>query len=79
MRRTQSRQAELALPLTAEPRLAEIACRRCGRLGVTIVALGRDSRGAREAAWCGPDCARADGNPWFAGATPGASMVLASS
>jgi hypothetical protein len=35
-------------------------------MGVTILAFGRNDNGAIEAAFCGHDCARAEGWPWLA-------------
>ncbi len=68
MRRTQAGQTEF---LFDQPRtLAGTPCHRCGVMGVTIVAMGRNSNGAIEAAWCGHEHARLDGWPWLVGETP---------
>lgn len=65
MRRTQAKLCEFSLDLAADPCLADQPCRRCGMLGATIVALGRNDAGAIDLAWCSPLCAGADGNPLF--------------
>lgn len=65
MRRTQAKQCELPLPVHADPSLADLPCRVCGALGVTVIALGTNGSGAVEKLWCGIPCARTQGWPWL--------------
>lgn len=65
MRRTQAEQFGQLGQYDDMPVLAEITCRRCPTVGVTIVAMGTNANGAVEMAWCGPKCAALDGWPWL--------------
>lgn len=58
MRRTQAQQVDPITTLDATP------CRVCGALGVNIIALGTNSSGAIERAYCGIPCAMTQGWPW---------------
>ena len=66
MRRTQARQVDLPGNLQADPCLADVRCRGCRKLGVAIVALGRNDNGAVEMAFCTVACAIPWGWPWLA-------------
>lgn len=71
MRRTQALQCELPLPIEVAPTLADLPCRVCGALGVTVIALGANGSGAVEKLWCGIPCAQTQGWPWLTSAKPG--------
>lgn len=65
MRRTQAGQIDRITLRDGAPSLAETCCRRCGAMGVTVVALGRNDNGAIERVWCGTGCAVLDGWPFL--------------
>ena len=67
MRRTQARQCELPLPVEVPVTLADLACRVCGTLGVTLICIGTNGSGAVERLYCTTTCGRTDGWPWLVG------------
>jgi hypothetical protein len=58
-----------ALPF---PALSTIRCSRCRHLGVTVVAIGRDT--ADYLCWCKPRCAKRDGWPFLPKRPPDAPV-----
>lgn len=73
MRRTTA--AKLLCPIGVTLPWAEIPCRSCPTVGVTILATSIDERGASERAYCGPGCAVLDGWPWLRGERDRAPVV----